>query len=77
MTRVAKEATVISRSSLLGLLAFLFVIPSLPEDGPYSYVFPIAVILVKGKRLALAPLFLGSFYARLDECSMKMIRFVG
>lgn len=27
--------------------------------------------------MALMPLFLGSFYARLDECSMSVARYVG
>lgn len=39
-----------------------------PEDGLNNYVFALAIFLAKGKRLALAPLYLGSLYNRLDEC---------
>lgn len=41
--------------------------PSSPEDGLYNYIFLIARLLAYWKRLALAPLFLGSFNMRLDE----------
>lgn len=30
--------------------------------------FPLAIKLAKGERLALASIFLGSFFYRLDEC---------
>lgn len=39
-----------------------------PEDGIHPYVFPLAIKLAKGERLALVPIFLGSLFYRLDEC---------
>lgn len=45
-----------------------FILPSGLEDGLNNYAFPFAILLAKGKKLALAPIYLGSLYARLDEC---------
>lgn len=45
-----------------------FVFPGPPKDGVHSSVFSMAMMLVKGKRLALAPWFLGSLFSRLNEC---------
>lgn len=39
-------------------------------------MFPPVVLLAKGDRLELAPLYLGSLYARLDECSRSVFRSV-
>lgn len=65
---IPEEQPVPSRGSH-GLLALVFCFLDLPEDGLHSYVFPLAVLLAKGKRLALVPLYLGSLYARLKECA--------
>lgn len=53
-----------------------FVFPSPPEDGVLPVVFPIAVLLAQGKRLALTPWYLGALYARFDECSKNVTRLV-
>lgn len=37
-----------------------FILPSSPEDGVKTYVFPLAIFLVKEKKLSLGPLYLGS-----------------
>lgn len=39
-----------------------FVLPSEPEGGLNSYMFPLAILLAKGERLALAPIYLGSLF---------------
>lgn len=44
-----------------------FVLTSSLEDEPNSFVFPLAFLLAKGKRLALSPLYLGSLFDRVDE----------
>lgn len=46
-------------------------------DGLYSYVFPLDVLLVKSKRLALAPMYLGCLYARLVVCSRSILNSIG
>lgn len=43
----------------------------------YSFVFQMAVSLAEGMKLALAPWYLGSFYARIDECSRNITQLVG
>lgn len=43
-------------------------LPSGPEDGINHYIFPLAIRLARGEKLALAPVFLGSLSYRLDEC---------
>lgn len=53
-----------------------FVYPSCHQDGLQSYVFALAVMLVKRKRFALATLYLGSLYARLDKCLHNIFRSV-
>lgn len=45
-----------------------FVFPGPPKDGVHSSVFSMEVMLAQGKKLALAPWFLGSLFACLDEC---------
>lgn len=42
-----------------------------------SFVFLMAVLLVEGKKLALAPWSLGAFYARLNKYSKNITRSVG
>lgn len=44
------------------------VLPSPPEDAIHPFVFPVAMSLAQGKKLALVPWYLGFFYARLDKC---------
>lgn len=53
-----------------------FVFPSPLEDDMYVFAFPMAVLLAQGKKLALAPWYLGSLYARLDECSKNITQSV-
>lgn len=54
-----------------------YVLPSSPEDGIHPYVFLLAVKLAKGEKLALAPIFLGSLFYRLDECVQSLSRSMG
>lgn len=52
---------------LEGLLVYWlpwFILPRGQEDGLNNYVFPLAILLAKGERLALTPTYLGSLYAR-------------
>lgn len=45
-----------------------FIFLSGSEDSLNGYVLPLVNLLAKGKKVALAPIYLGSLYARLDEC---------
>lgn len=50
---------------LEAMLAFWlswYVLPSGPEDGINSYVFPLVIRLAKGEKVALAPIFLVLFF---------------
>lgn len=38
------------------------------EDGLNLYVFSLAILIVKGVQFAIAPLYLGPPYSRLEEC---------
>lgn len=51
-----------------------YVLPSGPEDGINSFVFPLAIRLAKGEKIALGPIFLGSLFYRLDECVRSLVR---
>lgn len=62
---------------LEAMLAFWlswYVLPSGPKDGINPFVFPLAIRLSKGERLVLAPIFLGSFFFRLDECVENLVK---
>lgn len=48
--------------------------PSGPEDGINAYVFPLAIRLARGEKVALALIFLGSLFYRLDECVHSLVR---
>lgn len=52
-------------------------LPSGLEDGINSYVFPLVIRLAKGEKVALAPIFLGSLFYRLDECVQSLVRSMG
>lgn len=54
-----------------------FVFPSPPEDGVQPSIFPMAVLLARGKKLPLAAWFLGTMYARLDEAARNTTRSMG
>lgn len=41
---------------------------SQPEDRLNPYFFPLSILIRKGIQFVLAPLYLGSLYAWLDEC---------
>lgn len=43
----------------------------------HSSVFPMAMMLAQGRKLALASWFLGSLYAWLDECCRNVNRSMG
>lgn len=42
-----------------------------------NYVFHLAIILAKGERLALLPLYLGSLFDSLDKCANNVVWSVG
>lgn len=42
------------------------------NDGLNSYAFPLPILLVKGERLVLTPIFLGALYVGLDECVLNI-----
>lgn len=50
-----------------------YVLSSDPTDLN-SYVYPLAVLLAKGEKLALAPVYLWSLFFRLDVCIKNIIR---
>lgn len=54
-----------------------YVLPSGPEDGLNPYVFPLAIRLAKGERLALASIYFGSLFYRLDECIKNIVKSIG
>lgn len=69
-----------SRFQLEAFLAYwlsYFVFSGPPEDGVHSSMFPMAVMLAQGRKFALAPWFLGSLYAQLDECSRNVTWSIG
>lgn len=45
-----------------------------PEDGPNAYVCPLAIRLARGDRRALASIYLGSLFYRLDQCVDNIMR---
>lgn len=45
-----------------------FIFLSALEDVLKDYIFPLTILLAKGKNVALAPIYLGPLYARLDDC---------
>lgn len=44
------------------------VFPSGLEDGLSSYIFSLAILLAKGRKVALAPIYLRSLYEHLGVC---------
>lgn len=46
--------------ALLAYWLSWFIIPSGPGDGLSGYVLPLVILLEKGEKLTLAPLYLGS-----------------
>lgn len=54
-----------------------YVLSSGPEDSINAYVFPMAIRLARGEKVALAPIFLGSLFYRLNECVQTLIRSMG
>lgn len=61
----------------VSILVRWFVLPSSPEDRLNSFVFRLAILFVKGKRLVLVPLYLGSLFDPLDECVGNTVQFAG
>lgn len=47
------------------------------EDGPNPHVFPLTIRLARGERFALAPIYLGSLFCKMDECINNIMKFVG
>lgn len=54
-----------------------YLLPNDPEDSLNSYVFPLAIRLVKGERIVFAPIYLRSLFYRLDECVSNITRSTG
>lgn len=48
-----------------------------PGDTLKPYVFPLAIVIVKWEKFALAPRYLRSLYAWLDECVANVVRSAG
>lgn len=51
--------------------------PVWTEDGCNQYIFPLAIKIAKSVKSALVPLYLGTLYARPDECIQNIPRSVG
>lgn len=51
-----------------------FIFLSVPEDGLNDYVFLLTILLTNGKNVALAPIYLGSLYVRLNKCVTNVTR---
>lgn len=62
---------------MLAFWLLWYVLPSGPKDDINYYVFPLAIRLAKGEKVALAPIFLGSLYYRLDECVQSLMNLMG
>lgn len=71
---VASEVRV---EAMLSFWLSWYVLPSGPEDGLNAFVFPLAIRLARGEKIALAPIFLGSLFHRLDECVQSLVRSMG
>lgn len=56
------------RGSTDSLFGYFICPPSELDDGLNSYVFMLKILLIKEKKVALAPIYLGSLCARLAEC---------
>lgn len=48
-----------------------------PDDQINPYISPLVVMLAKGEKLALIPIFLGSLFFRLDECAQNLVKSMG
>lgn len=48
-----------------------------PANGHNPYVFPLAILLAKGEKLAVASMYLESLYSQLDEWVVDVIPFMG
>lgn len=51
-----------------------FIFLSGPQDGHNNYVFPLVNLFAKGKKVALAPNYLGSLCTCMDECIANVMR---
>lgn len=47
------------------------------EDALNAYVIPLAILLAKGERLGLPPIYLKSLFPRLDGCVGNTVHLVG
>lgn len=59
--------------SLLSWWLSWFLLLSGPKDDLNADVFPLAILLPKGEKLALASLYLRSLYERVDNCIENMV----
>lgn len=70
------QRNIVTVEAFLSYWKSRYTLPSGLEDDIKAYVFPLAIRLTKGKNLPLGPLYLGSLYARLDECAENITRSV-
>lgn len=66
--------------ALKAMLAYwlsMFIFFSRPGENLNNYFFPLTVLLEKGGKVGLAPIYLGSLYARFDECVANVARSLG
>lgn len=54
-----------------------YALPTGRADGINPYVSPLAIRLVRGEKLAMTPIFLGSLFFRLDECVQNLLKSMG
>lgn len=71
------EANEVKVEAMLSFWLSWYVLPSGPEDGINAFVFPLAIRLARGEKVALAPIFLRSLFYRLDECIESLVRSMG
>lgn len=70
-------ASEVKVEAMLSFWLSWYVLTSGPEDGINAFVFPLAIHLARGEKVALASIFLGSLFYRLDECVQSLIRSMG
>lgn len=73
----AKQNSPFQLDTFLAYWLNYFVFPSPPGNGMHPFIFPMVVSLTQGKRLTLAPWYLGAFHARINKCSRNITRSVG
>lgn len=73
---VGEQKRKIDFEAMLAYLLSWYILPSDPNDGLNTYVFPLTIRLGRGDRLALGPNLRSLFY-RLEECVYHITRSFG